>query len=738
MSAFYDQQWAAGQPPLIVNLSGGGGGGTFTPDAVAGDLLPDADLTRNLGSASFRWSNLYANTLRPATVIASGNVTAANVSVSGSLVGASANVSGTLVAATITGGSATLSGTLAVSGALSALGDLAVTGALSVGSLTLSTSNIGISSGTSLGLTGAFSSASAAVSGALSAGSVSTTGNVAASGNVTAAGALSGATLSVPELWYVGAPIFSKNSIVPSTTALHALGTSSNRWNDLWVINADIASMGVGALTVVGAASMLSGLSVTGTLGATLLATTGLTSSGDINASFNVNAGGTINAPSLHVPNAYIDAVRVNTATDVFFYNNAVPGPASTVTVGKSGAYWNAGYITTLNSTTVNTGTIATNSIYTQFLAGVGGSTDVQAINNIRPTGSLTLGTTGARWTRIYADDLTVTNGITLSTLTLNTLTVTTTATIDALTSPGSIQVGYLGAIGFAGDITITNNLIPAYSTSLGATGSRWSKVWTDSLAVTNDISTGTLSTVGAATIGSTLTVTGALTSASHHTSGIGQFDGGMLGNVRAIGSFSESNTILQYEYNDLEDCTTIRTVRNSHSPRIELGYLGNKIRVTGGLYQGADSIGISNSMKNMISIYTNGTLVPDATTVTFAFTNTSESHGDQSVFDFNGVMPGILVFKKAGLVHISYTVRFDPNGTGFRQATLGRGDVSNPPTFLGLGTSGVTNVANVNATYLSASATMVVNADQYVTVYVYQNSGGSLVTVLNMSAVYL
>lgn len=538
--SLFDQQWHEGRVPYFLagSGSGSGGGGSFTPGAVAGDLLPTADDTYDIGSGSLRWQDIFSKTLSTVSATLSGNLSAANAAFSGALTAASATLSGGLSSASITSGTGVFSGAVDVSGLLRALGGLTISGGVTATTGTLS----------SLAVSGATTLVNTTNSGNLTVGGLLTAPSPTFTGTATSAAINNSGTVTTNNLTATGqvqtpsiqstSSIQIGNDIYPSVNNLFSNGTSSNRWAALWAVAGDITTLGVATLNAANIA-ISSGLSVGGTMSVANITTGNVTASGTAAVTGAISSAASVTAPILY---------------------------------GSTGAQVDA-------------------------LASYSGG-NVTVSSALVPSGTRNLGSSGARWSTVYA------NGFDAPTGSITTLTAGD-ATMNNLTAVGTVTTPNLYSGSSGVDIVSGSNLLSA-SKNLGKSGQPWISGYITNL-IGSTLSTGTITATSAtlsaglsaasATISGTLTAgalslasvvtgsvtaSGAVNSATMYTSGIAQHDGGMLGNVRAIGSFSETNTILHYEYNDLEDCTTIRSVRNSHTPRIELGYLGQIIRMTG------------------------------------------------------------------------------------------------------------------------------------------------------------
>ena len=77
---YYDSYWVDASPPVGSSGGSGGSGGTIDLTAVTTDVLPNTNLTYNLGSPSKQWRSLYVGT---STIYIGG--TALSISTSGSL-----------------------------------------------------------------------------------------------------------------------------------------------------------------------------------------------------------------------------------------------------------------------------------------------------------------------------------------------------------------------------------------------------------------------------------------------------------------------------------------------------------------------------------------------------------------------------------------------------------------------------------------------------------------------------
>ena len=215
-----------------------------------------------------------------------------------------------------------------------------------------------------------------------------------------------------------------------------SLGTSSYRWTDLYVYNGHITT-----LTVTGTTTLSAGLNattgtfsgtlgVTGTLsvtGATTLAgldaTTG-TFSGLISANGGINTGG----------------------------NNIEPGTTSTGSLGTSGDYWNALYVTNGQITTLTVTGSGTFSGLISANGGVSGTTGTFS-GTVSPSsnGGANLGSTGTRWGTVYAQNLDVSSTLgvsgatTLAGLTATTGTFSSTLKGNIIQPTGSANLPSVG-----------------------------------------------------------------------------------------------------------------------------------------------------------------------------------------------------------------------------------------------------------------------------------------------------
>lgn len=557
--SLFEQQWHEGRVPYFLASSGGSGGsGSFTPGAVAGDLLPTADATYDIGSGALRWQDIFSTSLSTITATLSGNLSAANATLSGALDAASASLSGALTSASVSSGTGTFSGAVDVSGLLRALGGLtisggvtATSGALSSLAVSGSTSLASVTTSGNLGVGGTLSAASPAFTGTASTAAINNSGTVTTA-NLTASGQVQTPSIQSTSSIQIG------NDIYPSVNNLFSNGTSSNRWAALWAIAGDITTLGVSTLNAANVV-VSSGLSVGGTLGVSNINTGNIIASGTAAITGALTSAASVAAPILYgSTGAQIEALASYSGGDVTVSSALVP--SGTRNLGSSGSRWstiyangldsNTGLIGSLSSTVATItnlavpGTVSTPNLYS------GSSADILVGSSLVSGVSKNLGSATFPWIYGYVTNLVSSN----------------------------LSTGPITASTFSGTSATLSGALNAASASLSGALSAASASISGTLSV-GSLSISSLST-GAITA-SSLAASGAVNSATMYTSGLAQHDGGMLGNVRAVGSFSESNTILHYEYNDLEDCTTIRSVRNSHTPRIELGYNGQVIRVS-------------------------------------------------------------------------------------------------------------------------------------------------------------
>lgn len=561
--SLFDQQWHEGRVPyFLAGSSGSGGGGSFTPGAVAGDLLPTTDATYDVGSGALRWQDIFSTSLSTITATLSGNLTAANTALSGALTAASASLSGALTSASVSSGTGVFSGAVDVSGLLRALGGITITGGVTATSGTLSslavsgsTTLASASTSGNLAVGGTLSSTSPSFAGTTSTAAINNSGTVTST-NFTATGQVQTPAIQSTSSIQIG------NDIYPSVNNLFSNGTNSNRWAALWAVAGDITTLAAGAITASTLATS-GGVSVGGTLTSSTIGTGNITASGTIAGTGAVSSGTSLTAPVLYgSTGAQVNALASYSGGDIAVSSALVP--SGTRNLGSSGSRWttayantldaNLGSITTLTSSYATLtdlavpGTVSTPNLY----SGNPGA-DILVGSSLVSGVSKNLGSAPYPWIYGYITNL-VSSNLATGPITATTLGATSATLSGALTAASAALSGALTAA----------------SASISGTLS----VGTLSLASLN---------TGAITA-SSLTASGAVNSATAYTSGLAQHDGGMLGSVRAVGSFSETNTILHYEYNDLEDCTTIRTVRNSHVPRIELGYVGGgTVRMTAG-----------------------------------------------------------------------------------------------------------------------------------------------------------
>ncbi len=526
---------------------------------MAGDLLPTADATYDVGSGALRWQDIFSTSLSTVSATLSGNLSAANAALSGTLTAASATLSGALSAGSLSSGTGVFSGAVDVSGLLRALGGLTISGGLTATSGTLSSLTV---SGAS-SLTNTTNSGNLAVGGLLTAPSPTFTGTATSaainnSGTVTTTNLTATGQVQTPSIQSVTS-IQVGNDLYPSVNNLFSNGTSSNRWAALWAIAGDITTLGVNLLNATNVV-ISSGLSVGGTMSVANITTGNVTASGAVGAAGAVTSSTSMSTPLVYASTGVqAEALASYSGGDVTVSSALVPSGSRDL--GSSGSRWssiyangidaNTGSITTLSSsagTITNLsvpGTVSTPNLYS------GSSADIAVGSSLVSGVSKNLGSATYPWIYAYVTNL-VSSNLATGPITASTLAATSATLSGALTAASASLSGAL--------------------TAASATISGTLSVGTLSLS---SLSTGAITA-------SSLTASGAVNSATAFTSGLAQHNGGMLGNVVAVGSFSETNTILQYEYNDLEDCTTLRNVRNAHTPRIELGYNPQLIRMTG------------------------------------------------------------------------------------------------------------------------------------------------------------
>lgn len=697
--SLFDQQWHEGRVPYFLASSGGsGGGGSFTPGAVAGDLLPTADNTYDIGSGALRWQDIFSASLSSITANLSGNLNAANAVLSGALSAASASLSGALTSSSISSGTGTFSGAVDVSGLLRALGGLTITGGVTATSGSLS--SLAVSGSTTLAsatasgnvsVGGTLSSASPSFTGTTSTAAISNSGTVTST-NFTATGQVQTPSIQSPSAIQIG------NDIYPSVTGLFVNGTASKRWADFWSVNADITSLGAGTINAANI-TVSSGLSVGGTLGTSNISTGNITASGTIAGTGAISSSTSVTAPILYgSTGAQVDALASYSGGAVAVSSALVP--SGTRDLGSSGSRWstiyangldsNTGSITTLTSSAgtitnlVVPGTVSTPNLYSG-----GPSTDI-LFGSTLVSSSKNLGAISNPWVYGYISNL-VSSNLATGPITASTINATSATLSGALSAASASLSGALSAA----SASITGTL------SVGA------------------LSIASLST-GAITA-SSLNATGAVNSASMYTSGLAQHDGGMLGSVRAIGSFSETNTILHYEYNDLEDCTTIRSVRNSHVPSIELGYAGGGVvRMTAGslLWNGMyrDPAHVPYGRYSIASSFS---MVP-GTPTDIVWDTREEGRNDLDFFPRDGsnqsriknITSSTLLFK------VDYWVMWTFGGGVTRTAKIKR--VSDGASFA----LTLSRLASADYATMSGSASVLVPAGDSVTVEVNSDSG--------------
>ena len=274
-------------------------GGVVANVAISGSMLLNANATYDLGSTTQQVRNVYAVNYYGNGASLSGIITSvsninngtSNVTVNGSGGNVTVGVGGTSNVAVFSTGGAAVTGNLSVSGNLSVTGNTI--------SVNYETATI-----------------------------------ISASGNVTGANLLTGGSLSI------GGNVI--GNLLPSANVTYNLGSTTQRWNDLWLANSTIymgnAQISANATSLIftnpaGGQTVLAGASA-GVTGATVSATGNVTggnilTGGLISATGNITGGNLTTAGILTVNSGAAATAIVNGA------GNAVGN------IGSSSVYFN-------------------------------------------------------------------------------------------------------------------------------------------------------------------------------------------------------------------------------------------------------------------------------------------------------------------------------------------------------------------------------------------------------------
>ena len=484
-------------------------------------------------------------------------------------------------------------------------------------------------------------------------------------------------------------------NILPSANITYSLGSSTQRWKDLWVSNSTIY-LGEYALTTTGNALVFNNQIVITANSTSPVVTTGNITGGNllINGSaqitgnlsvlgtetiFNV-ANLTVNDKDIIVANNVSDGANVdgagiqagNPGVATWFFNNVTtswqsnigitPTANGTLSLGGSSNYWGSAFVTTISATgNANVGNIgATNAVFTNIAgtlttAAQTNITSVGTLGSLSVTGNTTSGNfvgilngSGANVTSISATN--ISSGtlaqarLANSAVTLGNTALTLGATVTTVTGLSSVtSTTFVGTL--TGAATTAGTVTTAAQPNITSVGTL------SSVTVTANVAGGNLTTAGQVTATGNITGGNLLTSGNIVDTGAISIITGASGNVNLA---PNGSTVLVATTTGANVTGTLGVTGNITGGNI----LGNgagltginafsNVSVTGGNSAVADSISDTLTLTAGTGI----SIVIDSTTDTI----TIATQGGSEIFvdgaDFGTVTEPVTVSDDLGLV---------------------------------------------------------------------------------------
>lgn len=559
---------------------------------VTSNLVPNANVTYNLGAPSLRWSTFYGNVLslgsqtvsaNAAGVITgnlyvTSNITVGNISTTSSITAGNISTTGTFVATgNITGGN------IITGGLISATGNIS-------GANITASANLLVSGNANI------------VGNTVHTGLTSLVGNVTASANVSVTGKTSTGNLGVSG--YVN------TDLIPEGDELRSLGNATHRWKDLY-LSGNTAKIGSTTLSATDEALVIAPSVVTGNLdvgnvtavyvAGTLTTTdqpnvTSVGTLGNLNISGNLLSGnlqvtGNVQAPNITtniitattisgnvvVPpganlaapgsntqimfndggnSAAVPGLTFNKSTNLLTIQGNVSGGNLITSGAVSGSTGTFGSLSTNNGTiSAGTGNISGGNLSTSgtLTAGNASITGNLGLANLNATGSVQAG--GVLSLGIVSATSGATTGANLSIASIsgtgsptNLVTVTFTAPTSAVPFPTGtkILITDVTPSGYNGEYTVVTGLLNSVtytnSTSDTASGGRikggGNTTVNGFMSVEGNISAGNITTTSVT--GQLVSVSGNISGANLVASGILKVDGNAnVGNLTTSGLVS-------------------------------------------------------------------------------------------------------------------------------------------------------------------------------------------------------
>ncbi|MGI9142970.1 MAG: hypothetical protein ACR2IJ_07245 [Fluviibacter sp.] len=442
----------------------------------------------------------------------------------------------------------------------------------------------------------------------------------------------------------LGAQLFTTN-INPSTTEVLKLGETGRVWYSAAIKNISADALTTNTLTTASLASTtatLSGALQTATLRVTgisqldgaLTALGGASISGTTNCSIvfasSVGATGSVSAGTLSSAGNCFVSGNLN-CTGVS--SSLIPATTATYNLGSSSNYWSNLYASALNAATL----AAVTSVSTPIIKAISGNLGLGS--SLIPSGSVTIGLTGTRFSKAWLDSLSVTNDTTTGTLAVG----------------GQLTVG--GTLGVAGTTTLSS-LLNAPSIIVSGTGTIASVV--SNTVTTTDFNAANITASGETNLNAKLWL-GKVWEANY--------------GIWAKGSGGIDTAIFKVDFTSDYGTTTIKSPNGT--PSIALGTNGSIIRLDASrIIMG--SIYLDPFNKAYARYHTDGQGLPAGTWAAFStinWTTTDEARSLSGVFSLNSLDTTQIKNKSSGtlLLHVSYWVNWTFSISASRIAKLVR-----------------------------------------------------------------